>query len=170
MVLMLLMVVMMLMVVMVVMFVIYSAEVCYVNPGGPLPPTHPPHPSQSRHQQSHPRSTMLYFVPDKMLSIGVLVNSYPELCVLSRYTVHEEGHGDRRWFGRRQNETRMSSAVGSLQRSQVPRPTWSGNMTSFNVNCIQNQDEDALQEGFDKCQTFDKCTIRWIAWEAKEKG
>ena len=99
------------MVAMEVMVVIYSAGVYYVNPGGPLPPLSITKPSPA----NPPTLNNTIFVLVKILSIGVLVNSYPELvCVVhkqntKRVRAAESDLGS--------NQTRMSLSwdVGTLQ-------------------------------------------------------
>ena len=94
---------MMVMIVMVVMVVIYSAEVYYVNPGGPLPPLSITKPSPA----NPPTLYNTIFFPVQMLSIGVLVNSYPEL-VCCPHAVHKEGHLRAAEGDLGSNQTRMS--------------------------------------------------------------
>ena len=87
------------MVAMEVMVVIYSAGVYYVNPGGPLPPLSITKPSPA----NPPTLYNTIFVLVQILSIGVLVNSYPELvCV-----VHK------------QNTKRVRAAEGDLCSNQT---------------------------------------------------
>ena len=130
------------MVAMEVMVVIYSAGVYYVNPGGPLPPLSITKPSPA----NPPTLNNTIFVLVKILSIGVLVNSYPEL-VCCPHAVHKEGQGGRKWFGFKSNKdvfvlrcgyppTWVAMHIGYVELCRVTWPEKVWHMITFRSSSI----------------------------------